>query len=179
VTDIEILQAVADRQTITEIIYRHCRSMDRIDVELGYSLWHEDAVVDYGGYYRGPAHDFIDLVCAERWQMQAHSHQVSNVIIELDSDRAGSETCLTTNLRIVKDEKIKQITQWARYIDQWSRRDGRWAIDKRIAIRDFDKVRNVVRLSPSETEGHRDHRDPSYSVLRNLPWPYQRLLQSQ
>jgi len=33
-TGTETLQAMA-------IIYRDCRSMDRMDVELGYSIWHD------------------------------------------------------------------------------------------------------------------------------------------
>ena len=51
------LQEVADRQAITDQIYRYCRAMDRIDHELGYSIWHEDAVADYGTHYQiGRAH---------------------------------------------------------------------------------------------------------------------------
>jgi hypothetical protein len=35
VTDTETLRMLADRQAITDLIYRYCRAMDRIDVELG------------------------------------------------------------------------------------------------------------------------------------------------
>ncbi len=161
----ETLQAAIDRQVITDLIYRYSRSMDRMDAELGYSLWHEDAVVDYGDHYQGSARGFIDLVCEEHKHALYHSHQMSNIIIELDGDSAGSETYQTTNMRIMQGEQVKQITIWGRYIDQWSRRDGRWAIDKRISIRDFDEIRDVVPLGKLETEGRRDQSDPSYSVL--------------
>ena len=30
--------AVEDRQAITEMLYRYCRAMDRMDVPLGYSI---------------------------------------------------------------------------------------------------------------------------------------------
>ena len=40
---------------------------------------------------------------------------------------------------------MKQITTWGRYIDQWSRRDGRWAIDKRIMIRDFAEIKAIFK----------------------------------
>lgn len=168
-TDTKILQALADRQTITELIYRYSRAMDRIDAELGYSIWHEDAVVDYGDYYRGSARGFIDRVCQEHLHALYHSHQMSNITIELDGDHAGSETYQTTNMRFMLDGHVKQITVWGRYIDQWSRRDGRWAIDKRISVRDFDEIREVVPMSGLETEGSRDHNDPSYHVLRRQP----------
>ena len=44
----ETLQSLADRQAITEMIYRYCRSVDRLDIPLGHSIWHEDAIADYG-----------------------------------------------------------------------------------------------------------------------------------
>jgi hypothetical protein len=36
------IQALADRQAVTDQIYRYCRAMDRIDHALGYSIWHPD-----------------------------------------------------------------------------------------------------------------------------------------
>ena len=163
------LQAVADRQAITDVIYRYCRSMDRIDAELGYTLWHEDGTADYGvDVYQGTGRGFIDHVCAQHRQTLMHSHQVTNVIIELDGDHAGSESCVMANLRIARGDKLMQISVWSRYIDQWSRRNGRWAIDKRIAIIDFDEVREVMPLSKA-SRGTRDRQDPSYTVLRATP----------
>lgn len=164
-TTTEILQTVADRQEITDLLYRYCRSVDRIDPELGHSIWHVDAVADYGDFYCGDGPGLIDLICVQHQHTLYHSHQMSNVIIELDGDRAGSESYITANLRIKQGEAIMQMTVWSRYVDQWSKRDGRWALDKRIAIRDFDEVRDVTPLSQLETEGSRDRNDPSYFVL--------------
>lgn len=162
------LETIADRQAITELIYRYCRSVDRIDPELGYSIWHEGAVADYGDFYCGNGPGVIDLICAQHRQTLYHSHQMSNIIIELDGDCAGSESYVTANLRIGDGEQIKQITVWSRYIDTWSRRDERWGLDKRIAVRDFDEIRDVVPLSQAETPGRRDRNDPSYAVLPGL-----------
>jgi len=160
------MRSLADRQAITDAIYRYCRSMDRIDVELGYSIWHEDAVADYGeDIYIGSGRGFIDYVCEQHRRAVAHSHQVTNIIIELDGERAGSESYVTSTLRVLRGEQLKQITVWGRYIDQWSRRNGRWGIDKRIAIRDFDEVRDVTALSRLD-RARRDLTDPSYTVLR-------------
>jgi len=99
--------------------------------------------------------------------MLAHSHQVSNIIIDLDGDRAGSESYVTANLRNMKSDKLMQMTVWGRYIDQWSRRNGRWGIDKRITVIDFDEIREVIPMSKAE-RGSRDRTDPSYTVLRDL-----------
>jgi len=164
-TSNESLQALVDRQRITELIYRYCRSVDRLDEPLGYSIWHEDAIADYGDFYCGDGPGVIDLICAQHRLTLYHSHQVTNILIELDGEKAGSEAYVTANLRARDGEQVRQMTVWSRYIDSWSKRRGRWGIDRRIAVRDFDEIREVVPLSGLESQGHRDVDDPSYRVL--------------
>jgi hypothetical protein len=164
--DAATTRALADRQEITDLIYRYCRSMDRIDAQLGYTIWHDDAVADYGAdIYQGSGRGFIDHVCAMHRQTLAHSHQISNIIIQLDGDRAASESYVTATLRVMKGGKLMQITAWSRYIDQWSRREGRWGIEKRSAILDFDEIREATAIGKSG-RGSRDRDDPSYAVLK-------------
>ena len=160
------LQDVADRLAITDLIYRYCRSVDRLDIPLGHSIWHEDGQADYGkAVYQGNGRGVIDHICAQHRHTLCHSHQVSNIIIDLDGDRAGSESYVTATLRVRRGEQLAQITVWGRYIDQWSRRGGRWGLDKRISVRDFDECRDVTALYEHDT-GRRDRSDPSYSVLK-------------
>lgn len=165
-TETDSVRTVADRQAITDLIYRYCRSMDRIDPELGYTIWHEDGTADYGDVYQGTGRGFIDFVCATHRQTLTHSHQISNIILQIDGDRAGSESYVTANLRVMRDEKLLQITAWSRYIDTWSRREGRWGIDRRVAIIDFDEMREVQAMH-RDSRGRRDRDDPSYAVLRD------------
>lgn len=154
-----------DRQAITDLIYRYCRSVDRLDIELGHSIWHEDGIADYGtAVYQGPGRGVIDYICAMHRRTLDHSHQVTNILIELDGDRAGSEAYVTAVLRFISGDRLRQITVWGRYIDSWSRRDGRWGLDKRVSIRDFDEMREVVEMVRHDT-GKRDRTDPSYDVL--------------
>lgn len=165
-SDLNLLQTLADRQAIADLIYRYCRAMDRIDHELGYSIWHDDGTADYGSNYKGSGRGFIDQVCAQHAQLIGHSHQMTNIIIELDGDRATSESYVTAYLRIERNGQLKQMTVLSRYVDTWSRRNGRWGIDHRIALRDFDQISDVTPMSPA-LEGSRDRNDPSYSVLRH------------
>lgn len=161
------LREVADRQAITDLLYRYCRAMDRIDAELGYTIWHDDAIADYGeDVYRGTGKGFIDFVCEQHRQTLTHSHQVTNIIIELDGEHAASKSYVTMNMRVMHGDQLKQISVWGRYIDKWSRRNGRWGIDHRTNIRDFDEIRDVAAMSVS-SPARRDESDPSYSVLRN------------
>jgi len=50
---------------ITDAIYRYCRSMDRIDVELGYSIWHGCRRGLWRGYLHRQRRGFIDHVCEQ------------------------------------------------------------------------------------------------------------------
>lgn len=164
----ETLQLLTDKQAITEMIYRYCRSVDRLDIPLGHSIWHEDAVADYGpDVYRGNGRGAIDHICAQHRHTLHHSHQVSNILIDVQGDQAGSESYVTATLRMKRGEGLKQVMVWSRYIDSWSRRHGRWGLDKRIAIRDFDEMRDVTAMY-DHAVGRRDRDDPSYTVLRSV-----------
>jgi hypothetical protein len=128
-------------------------------------VWHEDGLADYETFFSGTGRGAIDRICAQHRALLVHSHQITNIIIELDGERAGSESYVTATLRIRDGERLKQMMVWSRYIDRWSRRNGRWGIDKRVAVRDFDEVREVVAMS-QPGGGQRDATDPSYDALR-------------
>ena len=165
----DVVRDLTDRQAITDLIYRYCRSVDRLDVPLGHSIWHDGAYADYGAdVYQGDGRGVIDLICKQHSHSLHHSHQVTNIIIDLQGDRAGSESYAIAALRVKTGESLKQITVWTRYIDSWSRRDGRWGLEKRVAIRDFDQMQNVTPLADHNV-GQRDLSDPSYAVLRFSP----------
>jgi hypothetical protein len=95
-----------------------------------------------------------------------HSHQVSNIMIELDGDRATSEAYVTATLWMKDGEKMKRLSVWARYLDQWSRRNGRWGIDKRVEITDFDEINDAIPHGNYPKMSRRDRNDPSYTFLK-------------
>ncbi|WP_334186215.1 nuclear transport factor 2 family protein [Novosphingobium sp.] len=67
--------------------------MDRLDVSLGHSIWHSDAIADYGpDVYQGPGPGVIDLIFAQHRHTLHHSHQVTNILIHVDGDKAGRDT---------------------------------------------------------------------------------------
>ena len=51
-----------------------------------------------------------------------------------------------------------QIGVWGRYIDQWSRRNGHWGLDKRNSIRDFDEIREVKAMYDHDVVAARPRR---------------------
>lgn len=159
------LNHLRDRQQITDLIYRYCRAVDRLDVALGHSIWHEGGYADYGAdVYQGDGCGVIDFICMQHRHTLHHSHQVSNILIDLKGDRAGSESYVFACLRVRNGDKLNQISIWGRYIDQWSRRHGRWGLDHRLSVSDFDEVREVTAMRMHDA-GRRDPADPSYKVL--------------
>lgn len=156
---------ISDRLEITEQVYRYCRSVDRLDIPLGHRVFHPDSTADFGSY-QGSGRGWIDYICEEHKKFLHHSHQVTNILINLDGDRAGSEAYVTANLQRAEGDTIVQRQFWARYIDQWSRREGLWAIDRRECVIDFDTTGTVATMG-GHFRSQRDHSDPSYGVLQS------------
>ena len=154
-----------DHLAIEQQLYRYCRAMDRMDIELGYSIWHEDGEADYGeAIFQGSGRGFVDFVTKAHAGMVSHSHQLANPIIELHGDAAVSESYVTAALRIRDGEQLKQMTTRGRYLDRWSFRHGRWAISKRHYVHDFDDVRTIDAISIAGCSA-RDRSDPSYALF--------------
>jgi len=53
------LKEIADRLAIQDVLYRHCRGVDRADADLLESAYWPEAEVAYGAY-NGPAHPFCE-----------------------------------------------------------------------------------------------------------------------
>jgi SnoaL-like domain len=153
-----------DRLAIMEQLYRYCRSVDRLDVPLGHAVFHEDSYADFG-LYKGTGRGWIDYICEEHKNFLHHSHQVTNIVLEIDGNRAGSESYVTATLRSREpDGRIMQRMFWARYVDTWSKRGGHWAIDNRECVIDFDQLSEVTPIG-DHLRARRDARDPSYAAL--------------
>lgn len=156
------LQELFDKQAITEKLYEYCRSMDRLDEELGKNCFHADSVADYGEMFRGSGAGFVEMCMKAHPMFKSHAHQLANILIWLDGpDRARSESYVDATLRrIGEDGKPFDIRNLGRYVDEWERRDGEWRIAKRRYLVELDQSGPNSGLF--ETTGTRDRSDPSY-----------------
>ncbi len=165
-TAVETLLA---KQAITEVLFRYCRALDRMDRTLALSVWHPGSTADYGPLFAGSGAEFVDWVWAAHAGVAAHSHQITNVLIDVDGDRATSEAYVTVALRTKPEGgSIADIVDRGRYLDQWSWRKGVWAIDRRTFVEDFQAVYPVALTEAtdgSQATGRRGPTDPSYGVL--------------
>jgi hypothetical protein len=158
------IAALLAKQAITEALHKYCRSMDRMDDELGRSVFHADATADYGAMYQGTGHGFIDFVHAAHAGMLLHQHQLGNILIAVDGERAFSESyVMVTFRRRDADGQLIGMSSCGRYIDRWEKRAGLWAIAHRDYLHLLDETRPVPEsLYPST--GARDPTDPSYAL---------------
>lgn len=155
------IAALIDRQQITDVIHRYARAADRLDVELFKTTFWEDGGFE-GGPSDGPAIDVIpslfENVVRNMWE--ASHHSVSNILIELDGDRAfvelylvafhlshpthasraaliGEENALA---RGFKDDDVIEFIFGGRYVDIFERRNGEWRIFRRKIIPEWNRV---------------------------------------
>ena len=125
------LQALLDKQAIQEVLTRYTRGADRGDADLIEAAYHPGAVEDHGGTFQGPASDYVAMLRKILPTAPRMTHMITNILIELDGDRALSECyMLTFSRRETGDDGFDSLTM-ARAIDRFEKRDGRWAIAHR------------------------------------------------
>ena len=184
-TSIEQLQSMVeelqDRQAIHDCVLRYCRGGDRLDREVMLSAYHPDAIEEHGKFV-GSAAEFVDWAIKQHADAHlTHQHYVMNHRCELDGDTAHAETYFMFVAMHKHGDKVMQIGG-GRYLDRFERRNGKWAIAYRVALRDwgmmeerpdmsdlsaFTSTRALlspeVRAFMNEGPGpKRDRTDPSY-----------------
>ena len=161
----EIEDTIADRLAIRDVLNRYCRGVDRLDKTMAYSVFAEDAPTNYYAIYEGTGHGFVDWVWEAHAAMERHSHQVSNVLIELDGDSANSEAYVTVVLWMREGGDMMETVVRGRYLDRWEKRDGHWLIVHREHVMDTQSVNGVPVADAPNKESTRDESDPSFRFI--------------
>lgn len=162
---------LAAKQAITEVLHRYCRGLDRMDREMAESVWHPEGTADYGPMFQGTGTGFLDWVWPTHEGFARHSHMVSNALVEVDlaAGTAVSECYVSVWLRTrPHDGEVTDMFGRGRYVDRWSYRDGRWAIDHRRYVDDLQRAQQSPATSMTDgstATGRRDRTDPSYEAL--------------
>jgi hypothetical protein len=159
---------VAAKQAITEGLYRYCRSLDRMDAELFGRVFEPGAPLDYGEHFSGTAEQFRAWVWAAHDGMQVHSHQITNVLADVDvaARSAVSEAYVTVCLRTKPDPSggVVDIVDRGRYLDRWRMGDdGAWRISARRYASDIQQTSDASGAPP--VRARRDRTDPSYELF--------------
>jgi hypothetical protein len=155
------------KQEIRDVLSRYSRGLDRMDKEMAYSVWHDNGTALYYDMFEGTGHGFVDWVWEAHVSMQCHSHQITNVLTEVDGDTAVSEAYVTVVLWTLADTNGKQmeIVGRGRYLDRWSKREGSWAIDHREHVLDMQTLHELNKGEISK-QSTRDLNDASFQFIK-------------
>jgi hypothetical protein len=142
VADERSLQVLLDKQEIVDLIHRWARGFDRLDSELAASCYHEGATEKHGTY-DGPADAFVRRF-GQRFSgprpFLSVSHHISNILVEVDGDRATAESYYLCQLTIQEEGREREVSIGGRYLDRLERRGGRWGFTRRDTIFDWSRV---------------------------------------
>ncbi len=128
---------LADRSAIEEVIFKHCRGLDRVETDTLKGCYWSEATVDYG-FFKGAGHEFCELISQGIVRHRATHHQVSNTVAEIQDTNAVVETYLTA-YHHRPDGGETEMTYFGRYIDHFQRRGDVWKIQFRHVVMDWNQ----------------------------------------
>lgn len=166
------LEKLIEKDAIRDQIFNYCRALDRIDNELGYTVFAEDAKVDYGPTYKGTGKGFIDMMLKQHRKMVSTHHMMTNILIKFNEDgtKAASETYMYAACKYKNKAGKATFTVEARCrdIDNWEKRDGKWVIVNRVVAGDNTFLVMQPQYTEDYNNGRDKVRDPSYDVLASV-----------
>jgi hypothetical protein len=136
------VDALLARAEIHSVLMRYCRAVDRGDVELLRSVYHDQALDHHGGFH-GLGYDFAPYIVSKMDAVDLNGqHHITNVLIELDGDTAKVESYFFAVHPYLQDEERAVLGLiGGRYLDDFARIDQRWAIARREVILDWSRER--------------------------------------
>ena len=161
------LAALLDKQAIEEVVLRYCRGIDRLDMPLVRSCYHDDGVDHHTGF-TGLADDYVLWVEKGLRHLGGTMHFVGNCLIEVEGDLARSETYGNAHhWGDPTDDPRLNFVSGFRYVDRFERRNHEWRIAERWAIREWTRAIPADTVRPKEgagPEARRDRQDPIYLI---------------
>ena len=164
------MTSLEDDREIRNVLYRYCRGVDRLDLELVRSCYWPEAHDDHGAFV-GTVDEFVEWIGRLLPRNAVTTHQLTNILIEghpTDPDRARVENYGMADHQTPGGPAQHNSTICFRYLDRFERRNGEWRIADRFCTTEW------VRLHPQESiyaaderyaGGKRDGTDPVFD-----PW---------
>jgi hypothetical protein len=184
------LQRLVDREEIRDVVLRFARAIDRLDIDLGRTVFWEDGGFE-DGIVEGRAEDFMPALLGDtvRAMFAATQHFISNIRVDFESSSlAFSESyflafhllnpgreALDAMLGAARMQELGsdygrayELMVGGRYFDRFERRGDIWRIKKRRFVCDWTTSQAASGIGSGgfarlwKLWGSRDHQDPSY-----------------
>lgn len=159
-----------DRQEIHDLVCAYCRAVDRLDLAGVRAVYLDDGVDHHTGF-TGTADEYVEFLGRVLPRLDGTQHIVGNHLAELHGDVAIAETYGTAvHWGTPADDPRLNFVSGFRYVDHLERREGRWGIRERWAVREWT-LSTAGRQRAREGEGPtgtRDGDDPLRRLQRRL-----------
>jgi SnoaL-like protein len=162
------VQALLDKDKITQVVQDLARGTDRLDGELIASCYHPDGFDDHNSF-RGSPQEFAKWVLQVLPHFAATHHFIAQPRIRLEGDVARADTYCIAHHISKPDARGRQsdLVLALRYVDRFERRAGAWKIARRVCAFDWtvtlDETAGAKFAFESHfTLGRRDRGDVAY-----------------
>ena len=152
-------------QIASDLVYRYCRALDRLDADLLRSCFHDDAFVDMGAIYKGGPSEFVPVAMKFMGGMAATRHVVGNIL----AVGGGFESYVDAWHLIGREGSgWRELLVRGRYLQRIGRRGEVWALTYHSEVIDFGRERATDRGwfdgNSGLPKGVRGRNDPSYKL---------------
>jgi hypothetical protein len=165
-----LLDELNSRAEIAEVVMRYCRAFDRCDEAMLRACFHPDSTHQHGAF-EGLSSDFCTQGLALVRGLALSHHQLGQISIEIDGERAYVESYFTSYHRFGATpppggQPHEDRILGGRYIDRFERRDGAWKIAHRHGVNEWVRYEAASDRGfferPAHERGRRDGSDPVY-----------------
>ena len=162
------LQELLDKHAIYELINAYCNAADRKDWDKMRSLYHNDAIDDHGGFFKGLATEFIDKLPEIQAPMEILHHNTTTINLKIKGDYGEGEVYVLAFHKVQTETGPFDLLIGGRYLDKYEKRDGCWKFSHRAVLADWATIHNPsqVDLNNPVIEGSLlgkpNASDPSY-----------------
>lgn len=171
VVDEARLELMLARDELHQLVTAYCRAVDRADYGALRNLYHPDATDSHGSFSTGGVEPFItQLQAAEPYVLVSqHNITTTNFVIEGETGR-GEIYCLVFHTFVGPKNDIDVIIG-GRYLDEYTKHDGRWKFRERTIVADWAYQNDPSRVNfehPStrgSLRGEPGQADPSISLF--------------
>jgi len=137
-----------DKFALQQLAVTYCHGIDRQDLQLVRSLYHDDAIDDHSPMFYGNADEYVAWLPSILSMWSATAHIIHNTLFLIDGDQAEGEVTLTAYHRTA--DGTREVIAHGRYIDQYRKRDGVWRFYRRSLTLDWMEERQIA---PQEGPG--------------------------
>jgi len=163
------LAELLDTFALKQLVLSYCHGIDRRDLNLVRSLYHDDAIDDHGSMFHGGPNEYVAWLPSILSKWSATAHIIHNTLFLIDDSHAEGEITLTAYHRSL--DGTREMVAHGRYLDQYKKRDGTWRFYRRSLALDWMEDRAVppphsTGIDDGVAMGHPSAADPCYQRLK-------------